>query len=60
MGRILGCGSLSGGGGGGGNLQCRDTGMCRYFGYFLGGCSRIFGYLFGLFSDFWVPFFGKI
>ena len=24
----------------------------------LGGCSRIFGYLFGLFSDFWVSFFG--
>ena len=26
------------------------------FGYFLGGCSRIFGYLFGLFPDFWVSF----
>ena len=22
------------------------------------GCSRIFGYLFGLFPDFWVSFFG--
>ena len=25
---------------------CRDTGMCHYFGYFLGG----------LLPDFWVPF----
>ena len=25
---------------------CRDTRMCHYFGYFLGGCSRISGYLF--------------
>ena len=33
-------------------------GMCHYFGYFFGGCSRIFGYLFGLFPDFWVSFFG--
>ena len=37
---------------------CRDTGMCHYFGYFFGGCSQIFGYLFGLFPDFWVSFFG--
>ena len=37
---------------------CRDTGMCHYFGYFFFGCSRIFGYLFGLFSDLWVSFFG--
>ena len=40
------------------NCICRDTGMCHYFGYFSGGCSRIFGYLLGLFSDFWVSFFG--
>ena len=32
--------------------------MCHYFGYFYGGCSRIFGYLFELFPDFWVSFFG--
>ena len=32
--------------------------MCHYFGYFFGGSSGIFGYLFGLFSDFWVSFFG--
>ena len=32
--------------------------MCHYFGYFFGGCSRIFGYLLGLFPDFWVSFFG--
>ena len=25
---------------------------------FFGGCSRIFGYLFGLFPDFWESFFG--
>ena len=31
--------------------------MCHYFGYF-GGCFRIFGYLFRLFPDFWVSFFG--
>ena len=37
---------------------CCDTGMCHYFGYFLGGCSRIFGYLYGLFPNFWVSFFG--
>ena len=41
--------------GGGGNLQCRDTGMCHYFGYFLGVLPN-FGVLFGLFPDFWVPF----
>ena len=33
-------------GGGGGTCICRDTGMCHYFGYFFGGCSRIFGYHF--------------
>ena len=33
--------------------------MCHYFGYFFGGCSRIFGYLFGLFPDFWVSFLVK-
>ena len=27
-------------------------GMCHYFGYFSGGCSRILGYLFGLFPGF--------
>ena len=32
--------------------------MCHYSGYFFGGCSRIFGYLFGVFPDFWVSFFG--
>ena len=37
---------------------CRDTGMCHYFGYFFGGRSPILGYLFGLFSDFRVSFFG--
>ena len=47
--------SFSFAGGGGGTCICRDTGMCHYFGYFL-GCSRIFGYLFGLFPDFWVSF----
>ena len=31
--------------------------MCHYFGYFFGGCSWIFGYLFGLFPNFWVSFF---
>ena len=41
--------------------------MCHYFGYFFGGCSRIFGYhflaipgflgiIFWLFPDFWVKF----
>ena len=47
-----------GGGGGGGRVTCicRDTGMCHYFGYLFWGCSRIFGYLFGLFPDFWVKF----
>ena len=37
---------------------CHDTGMCHYFGYLFWGCSFIFGYLFGLFPDFWVSFFG--
>ena len=37
--------------------------MLRYgdvplFWVLFGGCSRIFGYLFGLFPDFWVSFFG--
>ena len=32
--------------------------MCHYFGYFFGGCCRIFEYLFGLFQDFGVSFFG--
>ena len=51
---------LAGSRGGGGAVTCicRDTGMCHYFGYFFGGCSWIFGYLFGLFPEFWVPFFG--
>ena len=44
--------------GGGVTCICHDTGMCHYFGYFIGGCSRIFGYLFGLFPDIWVSFFG--
>ena len=46
------------GGGGGVTYICRDMGMCHCFGYFFGGYSRIFGYLFGLFPDFWVSFFG--
>ena len=33
-------------------------GMCLYFEYFFWDCSKIFGYLFGLFPDFWVSFFG--
>ena len=33
---------------------CRDMGMCRYFGYFFWVDPGCFGYLFGLFSDFWV------
>ena len=45
-------------GGRGVTCICRDMGMCHYFGYFFGGCSQIFGYLFGLFPDFWVSFFG--
>ena len=32
--------------------------MCHYSGYFFGGCSRIFGYLFGLFPVFGYHFFG--
>ena len=48
--------STSRGGGGGVTCICCDTGMCHYFGYFFGGCSRIFGNLFGLFPDFWVSF----
>ena len=46
--------------GGGGRVTCicRDSTMCHYFGYFL-GCSWIFGYLFGLFPDFWVSFLVK-
>ena len=44
--------------GGGVTSICRDMGMCHYFGYFFGGCSQSFGYLFGLFPDFWVSFFG--
>ena len=32
--------------------------MCHYFGYFFGGCFRILGYIFGLFPDFCVSFFG--
>ena len=45
-------------GGRGVTYICHDTGMCHYFGYFFGGCFQIFGYLFGLFPDFWVSFFG--
>ena len=37
---------------------CRDTGICHYSGYFFGSCSRTFGYLFVVFPDFWVSFFG--
>ena len=33
-------------------------GCAIILGTFLGGCSWIFGYLFGLFPDFWVSFFG--
>ena len=33
-------------------------GFAIILGTFLEGCSRIFGYLLGLFSDFWVSFFG--
>ena len=60
---------LGGGGGRGVTCICRDTGMCHYFGYFFGvapgflgtflGYSRIFGYHFWLFPDFWVPFLIK-
>ena len=49
---------ILGGGGGGVTCICHDTRMCHYFGYFFGGCSQIFGYLFGLFPDFGVSFFG--
>ena len=45
--------------GGGVTCICHDTGMCHYFGYFFGGCSRIFGYHFWLFPDIWVSFFGR-
>ena len=45
-----------GGEGGGVTCTCRGTGMCHYFGYFF-GCSQIFRYLLGLFTDFWVSFF---
>ena len=47
-------------GGGGVTCICRDMGMCHYFGYFLGGCSRIFGHHFWLFLDFWVSFLVKV
>ena len=47
---------------GGGGVTCirRDTGMCHYFGYFLGVAPGFLGTFFGLFLDFWVPFFDKI
>ena len=31
---------------------CRDTGMCYYFGYFLGGVSGFFGTSLGYFQIF--------
>ena len=38
--------SLKISGGEGVTCICRNTGMCHYFGYFFGGCSRIIGYHF--------------
>ena len=56
------CNELLFSGGGGVTWICRDTGMCHYFGYFLGysrifwyhffGYSRIFGYHFLVKFDF--------
>ena len=57
--------------GGGVTCICRDTGMCHYFGYFLGlfpdfwvpfwAIPRFLGLIFfWLLQDFWVSFFGKI
>ena len=41
---------------------CRDMGMCHYFGYFFGGCSRIFGYHVSVKFDFFKsnPDFGVL
>ena len=44
-------------GGGGVTCICRDTGMCHYFGYFLGVAPGFLGIIFWLFPDFWVSFF---
>ena len=54
-------------GGRGVTCICRDTGRYHYFGCLYGGApgflgtflgySQIFGYLFGLFPDFWVSSF---
>ena len=38
---------------------CHDTGMCHYFGYFL-GCSQIFGVPFWAIPGFLGILFGKI
>ena len=46
---------LLGEGGRGVTFICRDTGMCHFLGY-----SGIWGCFFGLFSNFWVSFFGEI
>ena len=45
-----------GGGGRGVTCICRDTGNVPLFWVLFWGCSRIFGYLFRLFQDFWVSF----
>ena len=45
-------------GGGGVTCICHYTGMCHYFGYFLGVAPGFLGTFFGLFPDFWVSFFG--
>ena len=41
----------------GGNLHMSRNRDVPLFWVHFGGCSRIFGYLFGLFPDFWVSFF---
>ena len=43
-----------GGGGGGGNLHMSQYWDVPLFWVLFWGCSWIFGYLFGLFPDFWV------
>ena len=42
----------------GGKLHMSRYGDVPLFWVLFWGCSRIFGYLFGLFPDFWVSFFG--
>ena len=43
---------------GGGNLHMSRYENVPLFWVHFWGCSRIFGYLFGLFPEFWVSFFG--